>query len=243
MTLPLEGSSSSRSNRPSPRRCARAASPTPARASSRSSGRRAISRAATTRWRRASAPISSGSTAARNRWCSISTKPDDKALLEAMLAKADVFIQNLKPGAVAKLGFAIERLRRDYPRLIVCSVSGYGDTGPYAAAQGLRHADPGRGRRRLGHRRAGGAGARRRLGLRHRRRHERLRGGAGGADRARPHRRGRGDLGVDVRRHGGLDDDAAAAARGRRAAEAHRPRAHLDLALRRVQDPRTAPTS
>ena len=39
------------------------------------------------------------------------TKADDKALLEAMLAKADVFIQNLKPGAVAKLGFAIERLR------------------------------------------------------------------------------------------------------------------------------------
>ena len=61
------------------------------------------------------------------------TKDDDKALLEAMLAKADVFIQNLKPGSVAKLGFAIERLRRDYPRLIVCSVSGYGDTGPYAA--------------------------------------------------------------------------------------------------------------
>ena len=60
------------------------------------------------------------------------TKPDDKALLEAMLGKADVFIQNLKPGAVAKLGFAVERLRHDYPRLIVCSVSGYGDTGPYA---------------------------------------------------------------------------------------------------------------
>jgi itaconate CoA-transferase len=60
-------------------------------------------------------------------------KADDKALLEAMLAKADVFVQNLKPGAVAKLGFAIERLRRDYPRLIVCSVSGYGDSGPYAA--------------------------------------------------------------------------------------------------------------
>jgi formyl-CoA transferase len=59
-------------------------------------------------------------------------RPEDKALLEAMLAKADVFIQNLKPGAVAKLGFAIERLRRDYPRLITCSVSGYGDTGPYA---------------------------------------------------------------------------------------------------------------
>ena len=60
-------------------------------------------------------------------------KPEDKALLEAMLARADVFVQNLKPGAVGKLGFAVERLRRDYPRLIVCSVSGYGDEGPYAA--------------------------------------------------------------------------------------------------------------
>jgi itaconate CoA-transferase len=59
-------------------------------------------------------------------------KPDDKALLEAMLAKADVFVQNLKPGSVAKLGFAPERLHRDYPRLIVCSVSGYGESGPYA---------------------------------------------------------------------------------------------------------------
>jgi formyl-CoA transferase len=49
-----------------------------------------------------------------------------------MLAKADVFIQNLKPGAIAKLGFPIERLRRDYPRLVVCSVSGYGESGPYA---------------------------------------------------------------------------------------------------------------
>jgi itaconate CoA-transferase len=60
-------------------------------------------------------------------------KPADKALLEAMLAKADVFVQNLKPGAIAKLGFAVERLRRDHPRLIVCSISGYGETGPYAA--------------------------------------------------------------------------------------------------------------
>ena len=59
-------------------------------------------------------------------------KAEDKALLEAMLEKADVFIQNLKPGSVAKLGFALERLRRDYPKLIVCSVSGYGESGPYA---------------------------------------------------------------------------------------------------------------
>jgi formyl-CoA transferase len=60
------------------------------------------------------------------------TKPADKALLEAMLAKADAFVQNLKPGAVGKLGFAIDRLRRDYPRLVVCSISGFGESGPYA---------------------------------------------------------------------------------------------------------------
>jgi itaconate CoA-transferase len=61
------------------------------------------------------------------------TNADDKALLERLLAKADVFIQNLKPGAVGKLGFAIERLRRDYPRLICCSITGFGESGPYAA--------------------------------------------------------------------------------------------------------------
>ena len=60
---------------------------------------------------RRSAAISSGSTAARNRVVLDLAKAEDKALLEAMLAKADVFIQNLKPGAVAKLGFAVERLR------------------------------------------------------------------------------------------------------------------------------------
>ena len=60
------------------------------------------------------------------------TKAEDKALLEAMLGKADVFVQNLKPGALAKLGFAISRLRKDYPRLICCSISGYGESGPYA---------------------------------------------------------------------------------------------------------------
>jgi len=60
------------------------------------------------------------------------TRGDDKALLERMLAKADVFIQNLKPGAVGKLGFAIERLRRDYPKLICCSITGFGESGPFA---------------------------------------------------------------------------------------------------------------
>lgn len=60
------------------------------------------------------------------------TKDDDKALLEAMLAKADVFVQNLKPGALGKLGFSFERLRKNYPKLICASISGYGESGPYA---------------------------------------------------------------------------------------------------------------
>jgi itaconate CoA-transferase len=60
------------------------------------------------------------------------TKAEDKALLEKLLANADVFIQNLKPGAVGKLGFAIDRLRRDYPKLICCSISGFGESGPFA---------------------------------------------------------------------------------------------------------------
>ena len=57
---------------------------------------------------------------------------EDKALLEALLKRADIFVQNLKPGTVAKLGFPIARLRRDYPRLICCSISGFGEDGPYA---------------------------------------------------------------------------------------------------------------
>jgi formyl-CoA transferase len=60
-------------------------------------------------------------------------KPADKALFAAMLARADVFVQNLKPGAIAKLGFAIEELRRQHPRLICCSISGFGESGPLAA--------------------------------------------------------------------------------------------------------------
>ena len=57
---------------------------------------------------------------------------EDQALLEALLAKADVFVQNLKPGALGKLGFSVARLRKDYPKLICCSISGYGESGPYA---------------------------------------------------------------------------------------------------------------
>ncbi|MFP7571803.1 CaiB/BaiF CoA transferase family protein [Marivita sp. S2033] len=55
-----------------------------------------------------------------------------KAALAELLGKADVLIQNLKPGALARLGFDADRLQSDYPRLIACSISGYGESGPMA---------------------------------------------------------------------------------------------------------------
>lgn len=56
----------------------------------------------------------------------------DKALVESMLAGADVFIQNLKPGAVDRLGFGWEAAQKINPRLVMCSISGYGSSGDYA---------------------------------------------------------------------------------------------------------------
>jgi itaconate CoA-transferase len=58
--------------------------------------------------------------------------PDDSALLHRILAKADVFIQNLAPGAAARSGFGSAELRAKYPRLITLDISGYGDSGEYA---------------------------------------------------------------------------------------------------------------
>jgi itaconate CoA-transferase len=56
-------------------------------------------------------------------------RPDDRALLERMLAKADVFLQNLAPGATERMGIASAALRERHPRLITCDLSGYGDDG------------------------------------------------------------------------------------------------------------------
>tara|TARA_B100000029_G_scaffold134781_1_gene129170 strand:- start:875 stop:2011 length:1137 start_codon:yes stop_codon:yes gene_type:complete len=57
---------------------------------------------------------------------------EDAGLLNKLLAKADIFIQNLLPGAAARAGFASSSLRERYSRLITCDISGYGDTGSYA---------------------------------------------------------------------------------------------------------------
>jgi crotonobetainyl-CoA:carnitine CoA-transferase CaiB-like acyl-CoA transferase len=58
--------------------------------------------------------------------------PDDLEVLDALIARADVFVQNLAPGAAARAGFASADLRARYPRLITCDISGYGESGPYA---------------------------------------------------------------------------------------------------------------
>ncbi len=58
--------------------------------------------------------------------------PGGRARLGELIAGADVLVQNLKPGSLARLGFAVEELRKQHPRLICCSISGYGETGPYA---------------------------------------------------------------------------------------------------------------
>jgi crotonobetainyl-CoA:carnitine CoA-transferase CaiB-like acyl-CoA transferase len=57
---------------------------------------------------------------------------EDAALLGAILEQADVFIQNLAPGAAARAGFDSEELRARYPRLITVDISGYGETAAYA---------------------------------------------------------------------------------------------------------------
>ncbi|MEX2572228.1 MAG: CaiB/BaiF CoA-transferase family protein [Gemmatimonadota bacterium] len=54
----------------------------------------------------------------------------DAALLHRILANADVFIQNLAPGAAARAGFDPAELRSRHPRLVTCEISGYGETGP-----------------------------------------------------------------------------------------------------------------
>lgn len=55
----------------------------------------------------------------------------DAQLLDRLLAKADIFIQNLAPGACERAGFGSEVLRETYPQLITCDISGYGDEGDY----------------------------------------------------------------------------------------------------------------
>ncbi len=57
--------------------------------------------------------------------------PEAAPILAALLARADVLVQNLAPGAAGRLGLSFAELHDRHPRLIVCDISGYGDSGPY----------------------------------------------------------------------------------------------------------------
>ena len=59
-------------------------------------------------------------------------RPACAVVFARLLARADVFVQNLAPGAADRLGTAAAMLRQEHARLIVCTVSGYGSSGPYA---------------------------------------------------------------------------------------------------------------
>ena len=59
--------------------------------------------------------------------------PDDIALLKSLVAKTDILIENYRPGVLSRLGLGYDDLNAVNPKMIYCSISGYGQTGPYAS--------------------------------------------------------------------------------------------------------------
>src|SRR6187397_514196 len=62
--------------------------------------------------------------------------PEGRAILERLIAKADVLVENFRPGTLTKLGLDYPAVAAKYPRLIYCSISGFGQTGPRSAEAG-----------------------------------------------------------------------------------------------------------
>jgi crotonobetainyl-CoA:carnitine CoA-transferase CaiB-like acyl-CoA transferase len=58
-------------------------------------------------------------------------RPEALDVLRRLVSRADVFLHNLAPGAMGRLGFGAAMLREEHPRLVVCEISGYGTSGPY----------------------------------------------------------------------------------------------------------------
>ena len=63
-------------------------------------------------------------------------KPEAQAILHRLLETTDILVENFKVGALAKYGLGWEQLKAKYPRLIYCSITGFGQTGPYAPRPG-----------------------------------------------------------------------------------------------------------
>ena len=71
------------------------------------------------------------------RSCTVNLKCDDgRAVVQRLVARADVLVQNFRPGAMERLGLDYEALAPRHPRLVYCSISGFGDSGPDAARPG-----------------------------------------------------------------------------------------------------------
>ena len=64
------------------------------------------------------------------------SKPEGQELALRLIAKCDILVENFKVGALAKYGLGYEQLREKFPGLIYCSITGFGQTGPYAARPG-----------------------------------------------------------------------------------------------------------
>src|SRR5471030_1123195 len=62
--------------------------------------------------------------------------PRDRELLERMFAKADVVVENFRPGVMDRLGYGAEHLARTHPHLVYASISGFGHTGPFSDLPG-----------------------------------------------------------------------------------------------------------
>lgn len=63
--------------------------------------------------------------------------PEGRKIIERLIERSDVLVENLRPGALARLGFDDARLEEINPRLVHCSITGFGQTGPYAARGGF----------------------------------------------------------------------------------------------------------
>jgi crotonobetainyl-CoA:carnitine CoA-transferase CaiB-like acyl-CoA transferase len=63
-------------------------------------------------------------------------QPDGQELAKRLIAKSDIFVENFKVGDMARYNLAYEQIKYDFPRLIYCSITGFGQTGPYAPRAG-----------------------------------------------------------------------------------------------------------
>ncbi len=73
------------------------------------------------------------------------SKPQGPALAKRLIAQSDILVENFKVGGLAKYGLSYDDLKPDCPRLIYCSITGFGQTGPYAPRAGYDYLAQGMG--------------------------------------------------------------------------------------------------